>query len=125
MKFIKIYILVFALLPQIVLASSNWQVIDTTGTEEPSDPAYICLVMPKNHKGVKPILQRTTKGSSRFYSVKLFFSHSISFSESKGSANQRGQSESIKGVRVIDFNPIKGVIKGVRVIDFIVLLIYT
>ena len=57
MKFIKIYILVFALLPQIVLASSNWQVIDTTGTEEPSDPAYICLVMPKNHKGVKPILQ--------------------------------------------------------------------
>ena len=51
MKFIKICILVFTLLPQIVLASSNWQVIDTTGSEESSDPSYICLVMPKKYSG--------------------------------------------------------------------------
>lgn len=51
MKSIKIYILVFSLLPQIVLASSNWQVIDTTGSEEPGDPAYICVVMPIKFTG--------------------------------------------------------------------------
>lgn len=36
-----------ALLPQIVFGSNNWQVVDTTGTEEPGDEAYICLVTPK------------------------------------------------------------------------------
>ena len=48
MNFTKIYALILMLLPNIVMANGNWQVIDTAGTESATDPAYICLVMPKN-----------------------------------------------------------------------------